>query len=68
MNTAAKLVTRRRDGNTYYCDFKPVLWPGLHHLGDCYLLRPEGYLGRAHYKTIAKFNREYIVPAPCPHP
>lgn len=55
------IVTRRRDGNRYYCDLKPVLWPGHAHLGDCYLLRPVGFLGRTHYKTIARFNREYDV-------
>lgn len=54
-----RVVIRKRDGKRYWCDFNPVLWPGLEHLGFCYLLLPCGFSGRRHYKTLPKFMAEY---------
>ncbi|MFE1574113.1 hypothetical protein ACFIQG_20235 [Comamonas odontotermitis] len=41
---------------------QPTIWPQCPHLGPCYFLRPVGYVGRDHYKTVARFEREYFVP------
>ncbi|WKN20866.1 hypothetical protein [Azotobacter vinelandii] len=58
--SSSTTVVRKRDGARYVTDLKPVKWPWHEHLGDCYLLRPAFWGGRAHYKTIAAFNREYV--------
>jgi hypothetical protein len=57
----AVVVIRKRDQKRYWCTYTPEVWPGHAHLGDCYLLRPCGFGGRTHYKTIGKFLAEYEV-------
>lgn len=49
---------RKRDGQRYTCDLRPVTWPKHEMVGPCYILRPI-WEGRAHYKSIKAFEHEY---------
>lgn len=56
---------RKRDLALYYCNLVEETWPRHEHLGPCYILRPKGFSGRTHYKTVAAFEQQF---RPFPEP